>query len=191
MLVLLPSSVHCLCHTSLILTPSTLIHYFMFAPKMCAAAFAFKLFIGVGFFGFWVFFAQLPWAKVLLKFRTFFLLSSSCTVAKNKEWRGNSPLWMPGAEEAVRWRLGVGESKHCRGENKVKGTELDKKRTMHKLREKTADFFFLPRIINFSAILHFLLSKPLTKASPCFGEKCHLRTFSELGSYVIGACNLL
>lgn len=49
---------------------------------------------------------------------------------------------MPGAEEAVRWRLGIGESKHCRAENKVKGTELGKKRTMHKLRGKTADFFF-------------------------------------------------
>lgn len=49
---------------------------------------------------------------------------------------------MPGAEEAVRWRLGVGESKHCRGQSKVKGIELDKKRTMHKLGGKTAVFFF-------------------------------------------------
>lgn len=93
---------------------------------------------------------------------------------------------MLSAEEAVRWRLGVGESKNDR----EKGIELGKKRTMHKLRGQTADFF-LPRIINFSAILNFLLPKLLTEASACFGEKRHLRIFSELGSYVIGACNLL
>jgi len=43
--------------------------------------------------------------------------------------------------EAVKWRLGAGESKHYREKNRGKGIELGKKRTMHKLRGKTADFF--------------------------------------------------
>lgn len=86
-------------------------------------------------------FSQLPWAKVLFKFRMLFLSSSSCAAAKNKELRRISPVWMPGAEEAVRWRLGVGESKHYREKNGGKGAELDPKSTVHKLRGKTADSF--------------------------------------------------
>lgn len=90
--VLLPSSEHCLWHFSVQLWPRLRWYIFLCPQKMCRnwAALDLKLFF---------FFSQLPWAKVLFKFRMLFLSSSSCTAAKNKELRRISPVWMPGAED--------------------------------------------------------------------------------------------